>query len=98
MAVHFRSDVRSRDFAKWRTSIKTNRMCPRTKLKVILKFSLNGELLCGAWLPKAFQQSEGQRMLSYSRNSVEIEAPKASLERRTSSNLARPYQKGRSCR
>ena len=30
-------------------------MCPRTDLKVILKFSLNGELLCGAWLFKSFQ-------------------------------------------
>ena len=67
-------------------------MCPRTKLKVILKFSLNGELLCGAWLLKSFQQREGQRILSYSRNSVEIEAQKASLERRTSSDLARPLE------
>ena len=58
-------------------------MCPRTKLKVILKFLLNGELLCGAWLLKSFQHREGQRILSYSRNSVEIEAQKASLERRT---------------
>ena len=95
---HFRSDVTSRDFAKWRTSIKSNRMCPRTKLKVILKFSLNGELLCGAWLLKSFQHREGQRILSYSRNSVEIEAQKASLERQTSSDLARPYWKRRSCR
>ena len=57
-------------------------MCPRTKLKVILKFLLNGELLCDAWLLNSFQQREGQRILSYSRNSVEIEAQKASLERR----------------
>ena len=71
--------------------MKTNHMCPRTKLKVILKFSLNGELLCGAWLLKSFQQRERQRILSYSRNSVEIEAQKASLERRMSSDLARPY-------
>ena len=89
--THFRSDVTSRDFAKWRTSIKTNRMCPRTKLKVILKFSLNGELLCGTWLLKSFQEREGQRILSYSRSSDEIEAQKASLERRTLSDLARPY-------
>ena len=54
-------------------------MCPRTKLEVILKFSLNGELLCGAWLLKSFQQKKGERILSYSRNSAEIEA---SLERR----------------
>ena len=46
--THFRSDVTSRDFAEWRTSIKTNRMCARTDLKVILKFSRNSELLCGA--------------------------------------------------
>ena len=58
-------------------------MCPRTKWKVILKFLLNGELLCGAWLLNSFQQREGQRILSYSRNSVEIEAQKAlSVERR----------------
>ena len=37
-------------------------MCPRTKLKVILKFSRNGELLCGAWLLKSFQQREEQRI------------------------------------
>ena len=67
-------------------------MCPRTDLKVILKFSRNGELLnlYGAWLLKSFEQREGQRILSYSRNRVEIEAQKASFERRTSSDLARP--------
>ena len=70
-------------------------MCPRTKLKVISKFSLNGELLCGAWLLKSFQQREGQRILSYSRNSVEIEAQKASLERRTSSDLGSPVLDGK---
>ena len=43
----------------------------------------NIELLCGAWLLKSLQQREGQRMLSYSCNSVKIEAQKASLERRT---------------
>ena len=51
-------------------------MCPRTDLKVILTFSRNGELLCSAWLLKSFQQREGQRILSYSRNRVEIEAQK----------------------
>ena len=66
-------------------------MCQSTDMKVILKFSRNGELLCGAWLLKSFQQREGQRILSYSRNRVEIEAQKASFERRTSSDLARPY-------
>ena len=30
-------------------------------------FTCNGELLCGAWLLKSFQQREGQRILSYSR-------------------------------
>ena len=54
-------------------------MCGRTDLKVILKFSPNSELLCGAWLLESFQQREGQRILSYSRNRVEIEAQKASL-------------------
>ena len=76
-----RSDVMSRDSAKWRTSIKTNCMCPRTDLKVILKFSRNSELLCGAWLLKSFQHREGQRILLYSRNRVEMEAQKASFER-----------------
>ena len=90
-----RSDVMSRDFANWRTSIKTNRMCPRTDFKVILKFSPNGELLWVAWLLKTFQQREGQRIVSYSRNHVEIEAQKASFERRTSSDLARPYEWGK---
>ena len=76
----FQSDVTSRDFAKWMTSIKTNRMCPRTDLKVILKFSRNSELLCGAWhLLKSFQQREGQRILSYSRNLVQSEAQEASF-------------------
>ena len=60
-------------------------MCPKTDLKVILKFSRNGELLHVAWLLKS---REGQRILSYSRNRVEIEAQKASFERRTSSDLA----------
>ena len=55
-------------------------MCPRTEFKVILKFLRNGELLCSAWLLKSFQQREGQRILSYSRNRVEIEA--LSVERR----------------
>ena len=54
-------------------------MCSRTDLKVILKSSCNGERLCGAWLLKSFQQREGQRILSYSRNRVKIEAQKASL-------------------
>ena len=58
-------------------------MCPRTDLKVILKFSRNSELLCGAWLLKSFQHREGQRILSYSRNRAEMEAQKASFERRT---------------
>ena len=31
-------------------------MCKDTDLKVILKFSRNGELLCGAWLLKSFHQ------------------------------------------
>ena len=53
--------------------------CPRTELKVMLKFSRNGELLCGAWLLKSFEQREGQRILSYSRNRVEIEAQKSKL-------------------
>ena len=88
--MQYRSDVTSRDFAKWRTSIKTNRMCPRNDLKVILKSSRNSELLCGAWLLKSFQHREGQRILSYSLNRVEMEAQKASFERRTSSDLARP--------
>ena len=76
-------------FQKWRhvtwfrevqDKHQTNRMCPRTKLRVILKFSLNSELLCGTWLLKSFQEREGQRILSYSRNSVdEIKAQKASL-------------------
>ena len=57
-------------------------MCPRTNLKVILKFSRNGELLCGVWLLKSFEKREAQRILSYSRNRVEIEAQKASFERR----------------
>ena len=71
---------------------RTNRLCPRTDLKVILKFSRNGELLnlYGALLLKSFEQREGQRILSYSRNRVEIEAQKASFERRTSSDLVRP--------
>ena len=43
-------------------------------LKDTLKFSRNGELLCGAWLLKSFEQREGQRIPSYSRNRVEIEA------------------------
>ena len=63
--------------------MKTNRICPRTDLKEILKFSRNGAFLCGAWLLKLFEQREGQRMLTYSRNRVEIEAQKAlSVERR----------------
>ena len=62
----------SRDFAKWRTSIKTSRMSPRTDLKVILKFSPNSELLCGAWLLKSFQHREGQRILSYSRSMCKV--------------------------
>ena len=61
------------------TTFKTNRMCPRNDLKVILKFSCNGKLLCGAWLLKSFEQRERQRILSYSSNRVEIEAQKASL-------------------
>ena len=70
----------SHDFANMRTSIKTNRMCLRTDLKVILKFSCNGELLCGAWLLQLFEQREGQRIISYSHNRVKIEAQKASIE------------------
>ena len=58
---------------------KQSYMCKDTDLKVILKFSRNGELLCGAWLLKSFQQREGQRLLSYSPNLVEIEAQKASF-------------------
>ena len=65
---------------------------------VISKCSRNGELLCGGWVLKSFEYREGQRILSYSRNRVEIEAQKASFERRTSSDLigspvleARPY-------
>ena len=46
--THFRRDVTSRDFANCMTSTKTNRMCPRTDLKVILKFSRNSELLFSA--------------------------------------------------
>ena len=57
-------------------------MFPRTNLKVILKFSRNGELLCGVWLLKSFEKREAQRILSYSRNRVEIEPQKASFERR----------------
>ena len=53
------------------TTFKTNRMCPRNDLKVILKFSCNGKLLCGAWLLKSFEQRERQRILSYSSNRVE---------------------------
>ena len=49
-------------------------------MKVILKFSCNSELLCGAWLLKSFQHSEGQRILSYSRNRVKKQA--LSVERR----------------
>ena len=49
-------------------------------MKVILKFSRNSELLCGAWLLKSFQHSEGQRILSYSRNRVKKQA--LSVERR----------------
>ena len=64
-------------------------MCKDTDSKVILKFSRNGELLCGAWLLKSFQQREGQSLLSYSPNLVEIEAQKASFESRTSSDSAR---------
>ena len=71
--------------------MKTNRMSPRTDLKVILKFSRNSELLCGAWLLKSFEQREEQRILSYSRNRVEIDAQKPSFERPTSSDLARLY-------
>ena len=33
-----------------------------------------------------YMREEGQRLLSYSRNSVEIEAQEASFERRTSPN------------
>ena len=73
------------------SAFKTNHMRPRTDLKVILKFSRNGELLCSAWLIKSFEQREGQRIISYSRNRVEIEAQKASCQRRTSSDLARSY-------
>ena len=62
-------------------------MCPRTDLKVILKFSRTSELLCGAWLLKSFQHRERQRILSYFRNRVEIEAQKASFERRMSTFL-----------
>ena len=80
---HFRSDVTSRDLANWRTNIKINRMCPRTDLKVILKFPRNVELLCGVWLLKSFEQREGQRILSLSRNCLEIEAQKGSFERGT---------------
>ena len=36
-----------------------------------LKFLRNGKLLCGAWLLKSFEQREGQRVLSCSRNRVE---------------------------
>ena len=57
-------------------------MFPRTNLKVILKFSRNGELLYGVWLLKSFEKREAQRILSYSRNRVEIEPQKASFERR----------------
>ena len=54
----------------------------------ILNFSLNGELVWGAWLLKSFQQREGQRILLYSHNSVENEAQKARLECQTLSDLA----------
>ena len=82
----FRSDVTSRDFANWGSSIKTNCMCSRTELKVMLKISHNDELLCGAWSLKSFEQREEQRILSYSRNRVEIEAQKSKL---WSSNVER---------
>ena len=55
-------------------------MCPRTDLKVILKFSRNGELLCGVWLLKSFEQREEPRILSYFRNRVETKAQRASFE------------------
>ena len=45
-----------------------------------MKFSRNGELLCGNWLLKSFEQREGQRILPHFRNRVEIEAQKASFE------------------
>ena len=66
-------------------------MGPGTDLKVILKFSHDGEFLCDAWLIKLLEQREGQSILSYSRNRVEIEAQKTGFERRTSNDLARPY-------
>ena len=56
----------------------SEQMCPRTDLREILKFSRNGEFLCGAWLLKLFEQREGQG--SYVLNRVEIKPQKASLE------------------
>ena len=49
-------------------------------MKVIMKFSRNGELLCGNWPLKSFEQREGQGILPHFRNHVEIEAQKASFE------------------
>ena len=70
-------------------------MCPRTDLKVILKFSRNTELLCGCLLLKSFQHREGQRILSYSRNCVEMEAQKPSFEHSNVERLGPPVLQGK---